>query len=100
MYITAAEAVIHFPCLFRHAPHVVLTECESLQSFRTLPARSCWSFEVHTGNRRLAADFQALQPQIEAQQVISNFEYAGISDTFHLGLKSTPSGVQFHKGML
>ncbi len=97
--ITAPEAVIHFPCLFRHASHVVLTECESLQSFRTLPAKSCWYFEVHTGNRRLAADFQALQPQIEAQQVTSNFEYAGISDTFHLELRLTPSSVQFPRRM-
>ncbi len=95
MDITAPEAVIHFPCLFRHASHVVVTECESLHSFRTLPARSCWYFEVHTGNMRLAADFQALQPQLEAQQVTSKFEYAGISDTFHLELKSTPGGVQF-----
>ena len=99
MDITAPEAVIHFPCLFRHASHVILTECESLQSFRTLPARSCWYFEVHTGNMRLAADFQALQPQIEAQQVTSNFEYACISDTFHLELKSTPGGVRFPRGM-
>lgn len=92
--ITAPEAVIYFPCLFRHASYVVITECESLQSFRVLPVRSCWYFAVHTGNMRLAADFQALQPQLEAQHVISNFEYAGLSDTFHLELKSTPGAVQ------
>ena len=61
--ITAPEAVIHFACRFRHASHVVLTECGSLQSFRTSPARSCWNFDVHTGSMRLAADFQALQPE-------------------------------------